>query len=210
MEKNQLTLSTYYDTVKNVSGLENINMNDMICFKNNELTAEVAERYVNIMVELVDKIANLATSSEEKNKFKALFTMLFSKMCESDCKGILLSDSIQKNKKYKAIIDELYAEFQKERDERNALAKKYNEKQSSEKISLPGIALSLTLKESKQLKPSECVDLMNELDISDREIDKKFKRVPVPTDYKEKVNRVYAKASKEGNHYIQKTGSKKD
>src|SRR5277367_2640084 len=91
-----LTLNTYYDTIKNLTGIRDINVKDMLAFKNNKITESTAEDYVNIMYELTEKISNLSTSQDEKEKFKALFTMLFSKMCESDSKGLLLSESIQK------------------------------------------------------------------------------------------------------------------
>jgi len=94
-------------------------------------------------------------------------------MCESDCKGIMLSNSIQKNKKYREIIDKLQEAYQKEHDEHNALTKKYNEKEKEVKVSVPGISLSLTLKDSKTLKPHECGELMNEADIEKEELDKK-------------------------------------
>jgi len=161
------------------------------------------------MNELREKIETLDASVEQKNQFRSLFVLLFSKMCESDCKGIMLSNSIHKNKKYQEIIDKLQEAYQKERDEHNALAKKYNEKQKEAKVSVPGISLSLTLKDSKTLKPHECVELMNEIDIEEEELDKKFKRISIPEDYKNKVSRAYVKASNGGNHYIQKPSIKK-
>jgi len=130
-------------------------------------------------------------------------------MCESDCKGLMLNNSIQKNKKYTDIIDQLQHAYQKECDEHNALAKKYNEKQKEEKVNMPGISLSLTLKDNKILKPKECVDLMNEIDLDEEELDKKFKRISIPEEYKNKVSRGYVKASADGNHYVQKPSAKK-
>jgi hypothetical protein len=121
----------------------------------------------------------------------------------------MLSNSIQKNKKYKEIIDKLQEAYQKERDEHNALAKKYNEKQKEAKVNVPGISLSLTLKDTKTLKPHECVELMNEIDIEEEELDEKFKRISIPEDYKNKVSRAYVKASNDGNHCVQKPNNKK-
>ncbi len=65
------------------------------------------------------------------------------------------------------------------------------------------------MKDSKTLKPHECVELMNEADIEEQELDKKFKRISIPEDYKNKVSRAYAKASNDGNHYVQKPNIKK-
>ncbi len=65
------------------------------------------------------------------------------------------------------------------------------------------------MKDSKTLKPHECVELMNEIDIEEEELDKKFKRISIPEDYKNKVSRAYAKASNDGNHYVQKPSIKK-
>ena len=98
----------------------------------------------------------------------------------------MLNNSIQKNKKYKEIIDKLQEAYQKERDEHNAHVKKYNEKQKEAKVSVPGISLSLTLKDSKTLKPYKCVELMNEIDIEEEELDEKFKRISIPKDYRKK------------------------
>lgn len=96
------------------------------------------------------------------------------------------------------MIEKLQEAYQKERNELNALAKNYNKKQKEEKISIPGIALSLTLKErEKTLKPNECVELMNELDLEEEQLNEKFKRIPIPNDYKNKVSRAYVKAMTE-------------
>lgn len=56
-------------------------------------------------------------------------------MCKSDCKGITLSNSILMNKKYKEMIKKLQETYQL-----NNLAKKYNERQKEEKVSIPEIA----------------------------------------------------------------------
>ena len=200
----QLTLNSYYDTIKNLTNLNETNVNDMLVFKNNEITRKTAEKYVNIMAELTQKISYISTSDEDKEKFRSLFIMLFSKMCESDCKGLIVSDLIKRNKKYKHIISELQNNYQKERDEHNEIRKKYNEKEKEAKVDIPGINLSVSLKNNKTLKPSECVDLMNELDIEDKDFDDKYKRLSVPSEFKNKVHRVYAKPSNSGNNIIQK------
>jgi hypothetical protein len=44
------------------------------------------------------------------------------------------------------------------------------------------------------------------VDIEEQELDKKFKRLAIPEEYKNKVSRVYAKTSESGNHYVQKPG----
>ncbi len=206
---NQITLSTLHNTIQSIHDLSKVNLDNILAFNNNKLTSKTAKQYIYIMNELHEKIESLDASVEQKNQFRSLFVLLFSKMCESDCKGIMLNNSIQKNKKYKEIIDKLQEAYQKERDEHNALAEKYNEKQKEAKVSVPGISLSLTLKDSKTLKPHECVELMNEADIEEEELDKKFKRISIPEDYKNKVSRAYVKASNDGNHYVQKPSIKK-
>ncbi len=208
----ELTLTSINDTLNNIKNISNISLNDITNFSNNKLTAKTAKQYIDLMTDLINKMEELDVSKEQKEQFRSLFIFLFSKMCESDCKGIMLSKQIQNNKKYKKIINQLGEDYQKERDDHNALAKKYNEKQKEEKISVPGISLSLTLKETKTLNSYECVDLMNEIEIEDEEFDKKYvkyTRVSVPNDYKDKVNRAYVKSSPEGNHTIQKTSKKK-
>ena len=67
-------------------------------------------------------------------------------MCEADCNNILFSTSAKKNKKYKELLDKMHQEFQQERDEHNELRRKYNEKEKDSKVPMPGISLSLTLK----------------------------------------------------------------
>ncbi len=47
---------------------------------------------------------------------------------------------------------------------------------------------------------------MSEIDIEEQELDKKFKRLAILEEYKNKVSRVYAKTSESGNHYVQKPG----
>jgi hypothetical protein len=64
------------------------------------------------------------------------------------------------------------------------------------------------LKDTKTLKPHECVELMNEIDVEEEELDEKFKRVSIPEDYRKKVSRAYIKASNDGNHYVQKPNNK--
>jgi hypothetical protein len=64
------------------------------------------------------------------------------------------------------------------------------------------------LKDSKTLKPHECVELMNEIDVEEEELDEKFKRVSIPEDYRKKVSRAYIKASNDGNHCVQKPNKK--
>lgn len=50
---------------------------------------------------------------------------------------------------------------------------------------------------------------MNEIDIEEKELDEKFKRISIPEDYRNKVSRAYVKASNDGNHYVQKPSIKK-
>ena len=204
-----LSLSTLHDTVQNIHDISKINFDELLAFTNNKLTSKTAKQYIDIMTELHEKIQNLDVSIEQKNQFRSIFVMMFSKMCESDCKGLMLSSSIQKNKKYKEMIEKLEQAYQKERDDLNALAKKYNEKQKDEKVNIQGISLSLTLKDNKVLKPKECVDLMNEIDLDEEELNEKFKRISIPEDYRNKVSRGYVKTSPDGNHYVQKPSSKK-
>lgn len=200
----QLTLNSYYNTIKNLANLNETNVNDMLVFKNNEITRETTEKYVDLIAELTQKISCISTSDKDKEKFRSLLIMLFSKMCESDCKGLILSDLAKRNKKYKDIINDLQNNYQKERDEHNEIRKKYNENEKEAKVDIPGINLSASLKNNKTLKPSECVDLMNELDIEDKDFDDKYNRLSVPQEFKNKVDRVYAKPSNSGNNIIQK------
>ena len=204
-----LSLSTLHDTVQNIHDISKTNFDELLSFTTNKLTSKTAKQYIDIMNELYGKIESFEVPVEQKNQFRSLFVILFSKMCESDCKGLMLSNSIQKNKKYKDIIEKLQYAYQRERDDLNALAKKYNEKQKEEKVNVPGISLSLTVKDNKILKPKECVDLMNEIDLDEEELDEKFKRISIPEDYKSKVSRGYAKASTDGNLCVQKPSCKK-
>ena len=65
------------------------------------------------------------------------------------------------------------------------------------------------MKDSKTLRPHECVELMNEIDVEEEQLDEKFKRISIPEDYKNKVSRAYVKACNDGNHYVQKPSIKK-
>lgn len=205
----ELTLSTCFDTIKNITDLSNINVKDMLSFEKNELTAETARQYVDVMEELIDKINNMNTSTSQKEQFRAILVLMLSKMCEADCNNILFSTSAKKNKKYRELLDKMRHEFQKERDEHNELRRKYNEKEKDSKVPMPGISLSLTLKNNiRRLKPSECIELMNELELEEKELEEKFKRILVPDNYKDKVNRAYVKPSSSGNQVFIKEGKK--
>lgn len=205
----ELTLSTCFDTIKNITDLSNINIKDMLSFEKNELTAETARQYVDAMEELIDKINNMNTSTSQKEQFRAILVLMLSKMCEADCNNILFSTSAKKNKKYRELLDKMHQEFQQERDEHNELRRKYNEKEKDSKVPMPGISLSLTLKNNiHRLKPSECVELMNELELEEKELEEKFKRISVPDNYKDKVNRAYVKPSSSGNQVFIKEGKK--
>ena len=97
-------------------------------------------------------------------------------------------------------LEELY---QKERDNYNKLAKKYNEKEKEKKVSVPGLQVSITTFKNKKLTVNECLALNKEMRLDDSELEEKFKRLSVPDNYKNKVSRVYAKSS-DMNQTIQK------
>jgi molecular chaperone DnaK (HSP70) len=130
---NQITLSTLHNTIQSIHDLSKVNLDNILAFNNNKLTSKTAKQYIDIMNELHEKIETLEASVEQKNQFRSLFVLLFSKMCESDCKGIMLSNSIQKNKKYKEIIDKLQEAYQKER-EHNALQRNIMKNKKKQKL----------------------------------------------------------------------------
>lgn len=200
----EITLASCYDTIKNLTNLDDINIKDMLEFEQIELTSKTARQYIDLMYELANKINTMSANLGQKEKLRSILIWSFSNMCEKDCKGILYSNAIQKIKKYKERLDELYENFQKERDEHNELRRKYNEKEKEKIVHMPGVSVSITLQNyAKPLNPSECRELMNELDIIDKQFEDKYKRVSVPNDYKNKVNRAYIKKS-EVNQILQK------
>lgn len=202
---NNITLATIHDTVNDLQNITNINMNEIIKFAKCELTEKTANNYLNLMNELYEKIEKLDTSLEQKNQFKSLFVLLFTKMAESDCKSEILNDVIIKNKKYKLMLEQLQKDWQNDRNEFNILAKKYNEKQKESKINLPGLSLSLTLKQEKKiLNTDEILKFVEESNIDEKEIADKFKRISIPKEYKNKVSRAYVKSSDNGNNTFQK------
>jgi ArsR family metal-binding transcriptional regulator len=89
-----LTLSTLHDTIQSIHDLSKVNLDNILAFNNNKFTSKIAKQYIDIMNELHEKIETLDASVEQKNQFRTLFILLFSKMCESDCKGLMLSNSI--------------------------------------------------------------------------------------------------------------------
>ena len=48
----------------------------------------------------------------------------------------------------------------------------------------------------------ECNDIANELEIDKQKLQERFKRMSVPKDYKNKVDRVYVKKAEEGEKNI--------
>jgi hypothetical protein len=91
---NQITLSTIHNTIQSIHDLSKVNLDNIFAFNNNKLTSKNAKQYIDIMNELYEKIESLDACVEQKNQFRSLFVLLFSKMCESDCQGIMLSNSI--------------------------------------------------------------------------------------------------------------------
>jgi len=200
----ELTIDTLFLTIKNSQILEDDNLNSLMEFSKNDITKKTVKKYIDMMMELHEKINSLDVNIEQKNQFKILFSLMASKFAESECKSLMLHHSKNRNKKYKELIDILENELQKERNDNNEIRKKYSEELRPEKVSIPGINLSLITKPDKILTNKECIELMNEMDLEDRELDEKFKRIGIPDEYKNKINRAYVKKSLENNNIIQK------
>lgn len=205
----ELTLSTLKETIQNIHDLEKINFDDISVFMESEVTAEVAEKYIDMMVEVKRKLSEINCNKSEKIIFEKIFLLLATKFAESDCKSLLLKHSSITNKKYKELIDLMEIELQKERDEHNELRKKHSEELKPAKVELPGISVSLTVKENKILNSKECVEISNVLLNESVSIDEKFRRHKVPEEYKNKVERVYAKKNDGPNNILQKPSKSK-
>lgn len=191
--RSELTLNTLFETMKNLQFLEDKSLDNVLEFTKSEITAKTAKKYIDIMCQIQDKVNSLEVNEEQKKFFKAIFSHFISSLASSDCKTLMLSVSNSKNKKYKELINILENELQKERNDNNEIRKKYKEDLKPEKVSIPGLSLSLTTKSDKILTNKECVELMNEMDLEDKELEEKFKRIKVPEEYKNKVERVYVK-----------------
>lgn len=191
-----LTLNTLYDQCSQLDVFSNDVIKELDVLLASEVTRETAENYIDLVHDLKEKLDNTNVPDSEKKKFRAIFNTLIANMCASDCKGLMISDMSEVNRQLRQHVDDVAELLQKERAEHNELRKKHNEVLLAEKVDLPTLALSVTLKHRKHLSLNECVDLTNNVRKSVTSVDcDKYKRVPVPDEIQNKVSRVHAKQS---------------
>lgn len=202
--KQDLTLSTLYETIKNVDSesIGNLDFRQMYEFTKNNITKKVAENNIEQLKQMHQKLNEVDVPPESRKNFKRVITYIMNLITESRCKDLLLNQSCGRIKDYKSLVDQMEGMYQTERNEHNELRKKHNEELKPEKISVPGFSLSLTTKQAKFLTNKECNDIANELEIDKQKLQERFKRMSVPKDYKNKVDRVYVKKAEEGEKNI--------
>ncbi len=140
---NTLDLCTLKNTIENKVDTKEIEQN-IHSFLSDPETESTAKEYLEIMKEISDKLQNMDVEENEKQIFRSLFITMFGTFCEKDCFSKLLGTSYQRNKKYSMMIKNLEELYQKERDNYNELAKKYNEKEKEKKVIFPGFQVSIT------------------------------------------------------------------
>jgi len=209
--KQDLTLSTLYETIKNIDdeNIENLDFKNIYEFTKNNITKKVAENNIEQLKQMHQRLNEVNVPPESRKNFKKVITYIMNLITESRCKDLLLNQSCGRIKEYKSLVDKMEEMFQTERDEHNELRKKHNEELKPEKVSLPGFSLSLTTKQNKFLTNKKCNDIANELEIDKQKLEERFKRISVPKEYKNKVDRVYLKKAEEGEkNIIMKNGKK--
>lgn len=209
--KQDLTLSTLYETIKNIDdeNIENLDFKNIYEFTKNNITKKVAENNIEQLKQMHQRLNEVNVPPESRKNFKKVISYIMNLITESRCKDLLLNQSCGRIKEYKSLVDKMEEMFQTERNEHNELRKKHNEELKPEKVSLPGFSLSLTTKQNKFLTNKECNDIANELEIDKQKLEERFKRISVPKEYKNKVDRVYLKKAEEGEkNIIMKNGKK--
>jgi len=206
MKKQTLDLNTLKGTIDNVKLINPDEIQKNIKkFLKDPQTEEVANEYLNMMNDVSKKLNEYDVSDDEKNKFRMVFITMFGAFCERDCYSSLLSKTFQSNKIYIDMIKKLQDLYQKERDNYNDLAKKCNEQEKDETVSVPSFQISITTKPNKKLTVDECLSLSEEMDLNKIELEESFKRISVPSTHKNKVTRVYVKSGEVNQTYQKET-----
>lgn len=199
-----LTLNTLYDSLENCDALHEAQMKEILVHNKSPITSEIAQRYIDTIASMRQWLdQNKHLDINEKKRFQALFTAHLNAKCSSECKSELLKEACGKAREFKEQLISTADEFQKERDEHNTLRIKYNEQQKAKKIEIKPVSFQVSLKTKKPLNDEECVSMFEGLQSDAIEVSERFKRIPVPAELKDKVNRAYAKSS-EMNNVIQK------
>lgn len=208
MNEDQLRLCNFVKEVKKIDGNVDINFSEIYVYTKNEATKEIAQSYLNDLERIITTIDSSKISKNDKESYKYAITKHLATKCESECKSIIINTLGVTKKKFQLMVKTMHAELQKERDEHNALRRKYNEKLKAVEVELPSIDLSLTLRNKKTLTNQECLNFLNDIDFDDKELSEKFKRVSVSEEFPN-ISRAYVKKGKGSeNNIIQKQNSK--
>lgn len=149
---NEVDLTTYTNTIQSL-GLTWIKKIDEInVFLNNEITKNSATKYLNLMSELVDRLNAMEITEKQRDILRNAFLSLFSTMASDECKTKMIKYLGESNKAISKKYNEVCKVYQKERGSYNEMAKKNNEKLKEEKVIIPSIQLSVTLKDDKKVK----------------------------------------------------------
>ena len=193
-----LTLQNACEIINKFESLDNFNVGKVKEFLNNELTKKNARKFLELIANIHNIIDDVDVPDDEnKQALKSLLTWAFTKWNEAECRGDMLVDSLMKNKKYQQVIKDMKEAHQAERNELNAALTRLNEQTKPEKVDFQSVTFSVTTIE-KQLSNAEFMALSDSIDIEDKELDDKFKRVKVPKGFENKVSRVYAKEGSGG------------
>ena len=198
---NEVDLTTYTNTIKSLGLDMDKKFDEINVFLNNEITKDSATKYLNLMSELVDRLNAMEITEKQRDILRNAFLSLFSTMASDECKTKMIKYLGESNKAISKKYNEVCKVYQKERDSYNEMAKKYNEKLKEEKVIIPSIQLSVTLKDDKKLSNQECLDLLQEVgEINEKVFGEKFQRVGVKElqgslSQSKKIDRLYAKKS---------------
>jgi hypothetical protein len=211
---NEVDLTTYTNTIQSLGLDMDKKFDEINVFLNNEITKDSATKYLNLMSELVDRLNAMEITEKQRDILRNAFLSLFSTMASDECKTKMIKYLGESNKAISKKYNEVCKVYQKERDSYNEMAKKYNEKLKEEKVIIPSIQLSVTLKDDKKLSNQECVDLLQEVGvINEKVFGDKFQRLGVKElqgshSHSKKIDRLYAKKSDGTPLVIQKNSQK--
>lgn len=184
---------------KAMSQLSNKNISeDIKDYLNNEVTSDTAKDIINTMYNLHTQLDNSNLDDSTKDNFKTALSLYFSEYLGNHCKSKLIENIVNKSTLLKKRFIEMKKNYQRDMEEYNKLAKKYNEQEK--KAEIPDLNLTVSLKSKKLLTTKECLELSNILE--EEELDDNIKRISIKNlslndNIKSKIKRVYAGKSDE-------------
>lgn len=201
----ELNLVSVCNTLNKYRSTVTYDEDDLQSFLEQDITKETAKNYIDVIMDLNKVIERTKMGKKEKEAASKVFTCIFMKACESECRGELITSLANNNIILKHKVKCIEQDWQKERDEFNKILEEMKKEKKPEKIQIPVLEGSIILKDDKKkLTNKEAVKIfLNSLD-ENEELSDKFKPIKINN---EKVSRAYVKRSEDGTMRITQKGS---